>query len=76
MGRCKHELIGITEYGTSTTSHIREFDGEWPHYSDYGDYTGKIFVQCKQCGLEKEFNRFSKSLPKWLILSWTQLWFA
>ncbi len=61
---CKHKTVTINELGVSYTQHCREKDGEWTHYSDYDHYTGKIEVNCPDCGLEKTYGL--KNRPKWL----------
>ena len=61
---CKHEEISIIEYSIATTFRYREDDGEWLHDSDFGDYTGKLEVKCRQCGLKRTYYR--SRLPKWL----------
>lgn len=60
---CKHLDIEIEEMGTSITSHRREDGGTWSHVSEYGDYTGTIYVHCYDCGFEK---KYISNYPKWL----------
>ena len=43
--------------------HYRE-DGEWIHDSEYGSYTGRLDVECRQCGLSRKY--YMSNLPKWL----------
>jgi hypothetical protein len=62
--RCKHENLEVLEHGTAYTSHVRELDGEWTHASDISDYTGKVDVECLQCGMKKTYCR---NKPQWLI---------
>lgn len=63
MPRCKHDCVGITEFGTSATTHYRDDDGSWSHDSDFGDYTGVIEVECPDCGYKR---RFGQRRPKWV----------
>lgn len=61
---CEHRLISIVEFGTATTSHDREVNGEWTHFSKVGGYTDIIVVQCHECGLSRRYKK--KNIPKWL----------
>ena len=61
--KCRHDNLEIVEYGTATTVHHR-IKGEWHHWSDTGDYAGKVWVKCRDCGLNREY---TKNKPKWLV---------
>lgn len=63
--RCTHAHIVIQEVGTAFTNHVRTEDG-WIHESDVGDYTGRLHVQCYDCGYSNVYWRFAKKHPKWL----------
>lgn len=65
--RCKHDQrVTLIEYGTATTTHDLEH-GKVMHNSDYGDYTGVIEVECRDCGFRRVYNRRRRaSLPKWV----------
>jgi hypothetical protein len=62
--RCEHRDIVIIEYGTLNTAHARNVDGTWEHESKPGGYTGKVWVKCRVCGLDREYKR---KKPKWLL---------
>lgn len=62
--KCLHDCVEITEYGTSTTLHMRNgITGEWEHDSDFGYYTGSIAVYCPECGYT---GRYTSRRPKWI----------
>lgn len=62
--KCRHEEVIITEHGIWVTQHNREKDGEWSHNNDPADYQATIRVECRECGLDRKYNRFHA--PKWL----------
>lgn len=69
--KCKHNNCRITEYGTAYTEHWNQ-RGDWYHSSSLDNYTGKIDGKCGDCGLNKTYNRYAKSCPKWLLVKFNE----
>jgi hypothetical protein len=62
--RCKHITIRIEEEAKALTVHNFE-GGCWTHDSNFAEYTGVIYVACRECGYRARYTQ--ATLPKWLI---------
>lgn len=64
MKRCKHnKKVELTEWATASTSHWYEA-GKVFHDNDFGDYTGAVTVECRECGFRKDYSVYR--LPAWV----------
>lgn len=73
--KCLHEEVEITEFYTGHTAvHHRQKDGSWDHCLHPGDVTGKLFVECAQCGLSKVY--VPSNTPKWVKERLDEAWEA
>jgi len=64
--RCKH--VGravLVEYGTASTTHVRNEVGQFIHDSKFGDYTGQIEVVCGVCNLRRIYTPRERR-PRWV----------
>lgn len=64
MAKCEHrKKLVIKEYWRGT--HSRLFENLVPVFGSVEDEpTGRLRVQCKECGLDKEYS--FRKIPKWV----------
>lgn len=67
MGRrCKHLNCTILEEFITCSAHVMEDGGCTSHDNSVeGDYTGKVEIQCHDCGRVFVFNYLGRRMPKW-----------
>lgn len=66
MPKCEHNNVTLTELGSATTAHIFEGGKLIYHNSGEDDYTGVVRVSCRDCKLDRTYNRYSKRCPEWV----------
>lgn len=63
--RCAHPNLTLTEEATAFTAHFWENGRIIGHETDYGDYTGRVHVACRDCGLDRWYSTY-KARPAWV----------
>lgn len=62
---CAHEEVEITEiWSGHSITHYREKTGRWSHNQEPGNPTGKLIVECQECGFNKIYT--PSNTPQWV----------
>lgn len=64
MSKCKHKNIKLTEIARTELSWFIEQGKAWGSNQEPGGISNDLYVQCGDCGLDKQYSR--TTAPKWL----------